>query len=228
LPFWVRSIRGVGARRVYALDAAKVELKLGGVSRQARIGKRRVPLVHVVGNKGKRRVTARFTTASGSRIPYPYAIVRNAGGDIVHARRGGRNGRFRFTVDKSRPGKWTVALWGRPELRTTILVRPAAQLRTSLRNMTISRNAAIKVAGRVTPASQSRGRVVQLQWLDDSSRKRTWRPIVNTRVNRKGRLLLRYRFRRSGGYTVKMRVAVLGSPGTPSLRTTPKSITVLP
>ncbi len=38
------------------------------------------------------------------------------------------------------------------------------------------------------------------------------------RVNRKGKFALRYRFRRAGGYSVKMRVVMLGSPGTPSLQ----------
>ncbi|MDH3225851.1 MAG: hypothetical protein OEM67_02020 [Thermoleophilia bacterium] len=228
LPFWVRSIRGVGPRRAYALGGNAIRLRLAGVSRRARIGRRYVPLVRVTGNTGRRVVTGRFTTTSGSRLPYPYVVVRNPSGDIVQTRRGGKRGSFRLTVDKAKPGKWTVALWGRPERRFTILVRPAARLKTSLRKTTLNRHAVLKLTGRVTPAKDSRGRVVQLQWLDEGLDTPKWKPIVNARINRQGRLLLRYRFRRAGGYSVRMRVVVLGSPGSPTLRTAPHAITVLP
>jgi hypothetical protein len=228
LPFWVRSIRGVGSRRAYALDSAALRLKLGGAVRHARVGKRRIPLIRVSGKAGRRAVTGHFATASGSRLPYPYVVVRDPRGDITKTRRGGRRGNFRVTVDRTRPGKWTIALWGRPERRFSVLVRPAARLRTSLRKTTLQRHALLRVTGRVTPSKEGRGRVVQLQWLDESAGARRWRPAVNTRVRRNGSLQVAYRFRRAGGYTVKMRVVVLSSPGSPSLRTRPREVTILP
>ena len=228
IPFWTRRIRGIGTRRAYALNGVAVRLKLKGITTRARVGRRAVPLVRVSGSSNRRVVRARFTTASGSPLPYPYVIVRDPDGEIVETRRGGRRGHLRFRVDRRQAGRWTLELWGRPSRRFAIVVRPGARITTSLRAMTIPSRSRISVTGRVRPASRARGHVVQLQWLDETAGARGWRPIVNGRVRRDGRFALRYRFRRAGGYAVKMRVVMLGSPGMRSLRTSPRAVTVLP
>lgn len=169
-----------------------------------RAGRRKVPVI--VARYGRTvGVRGRFVHANRRGLRGATVYLLDPTGRTHATTLTDRRGRFLFTARPRRPGVWRVIALGRPLVVTQayIVVRP--RVRTRVNDVTLRRGETLRVSGIVRPRWGVRGKSVELQWRRDDE----WRPLVESRTDRRGRFALRYRFNPvGGGYSVRLRVVV--------------------
>jgi hypothetical protein len=137
----------------------------------------------------------------------------------------GADGAFGFRATVGPGGVWWLARDARSARYPVAVfeVTPKVGARMSIEAGSHGRRLA--VTGLLGVGPHARGKRVQLQWKDPRS---GWRPVADARTGSRGRFSFRYLFRRSGGYTVTLRVVVPQERGWPyrSAVTKPQAVRV--
>lgn len=177
-----------------------------------RVHGRIVPVVRRYHN-GRVVLDGTLRQPDGMVIPRQGIELRDSAGRYIQGRRTNVRGAFRFVVKAGIGNGWTVNLVGQPQPRQVVAwmeVKP--RLNVAMRMTSKKGVNRLVVTGRLVPHVGSYGKAVQLQWADEKSR---WRPAINTRVGKNGRVRLVYQFRKPGGYAIKFRLAAPADRGWP-------------
>ncbi len=179
-----------------------------------RVDGRIVPVVRRSHN-GRVVLSGTLRAPDGTALPDEGIELRDSTGRHIQGRRTSATGAFRFVVNAGIGHRWTVNLVGQPHVRQVVSwmeVRP--RVNVGMRMTTRGGTNRLVVRGRLVPGVGSYGKSIQLQWADERGR---WRPAVNGRVGKNGRIALSYRFRKPGGYAIRFRVLVPADNGWPYL-----------
>lgn len=232
----------VGESRVVSLDPSSPVGPLGDDprSRLLRAADLRVAarsgggpygeLVRVRAGRGV-RVGGVLRAADGSPLAGEEVEVRDArdrrlGGTIT-----GADGAFTLRVSPLIGGRLTVGVPVGGELLPDgagVDARLVPVLRLTASAQTLRAGGGpVTLRAQVSPTPATAGvayKNVVFEWRDPF--RGTWRPMVNTRLDHRGRAIVRWRFN-AGGFRVPVRLRLPGEPGWPSEPAVSRSVTLI-
>lgn len=179
----------------------------------SRNGRLLVPLV-VATHSRPVRVSGRFLHPRGSGLRGATVYLVDPKGFTRATTLTDRRGRFAFRVRPRVAGTWRAIALGRPLVIAPAVIQLRPRVTTRVGARSIRPGGRLVVKGRISPLSVGRAKLVKLEWRQG----RTWRPLVLTTADRRGRFTLRYRFSSAPGrFTVPVRVVVPREKGSPYL-----------
>lgn len=207
---------------LWDLDAlAPPRLRVAGTRRTQRFRGRRIPLKRTVVGRVV-RVAGRVSGPTGGGLGGVVVLLRDPQRRTVARTTTGPRGGFALSGRATRGGIWSTEAIGRGRLVSRFALRVRPRLRLSANRREVPAGGRVVLRGSVVPRRGSYAKTVQLQFRDG----RRWRPFANARIGRNGRYRLTYRFRRAGGYRVRIRAVMLRQADWPFTPGVARPITV--
>lgn len=169
-------------------------------------------------------------TAAGAPLPGQEIEVRDARDRVLGRTTTTGDGSYSLLVRPVMGGRLSVGVPVAGELLPAgagadIQLAPIVRLAVSA-SVVRARAGALVMTARVTPSPKAvgvAGKNIVFEWRDPF--RRTWRPMVNTRLDRSGRARVVWRFN-AGGFRVPVRLRLAAEPGWPTEGGLSKAVTV--
>ncbi len=220
--FWDVASPGGVRFLVWDLEAlALPRLRVAGARRTQRFRGRRIPLKRTVVGRPV-RVAGRVAGPTGAGLEGVVVLLRDPQRRTVARTTTGPRGGFALSDRATGGGIWSTEAIGRGRLVSRFALRVRPRLRLSANRREVPAGGRVVLRGSVRPRRGSYAKMVQLQFRDG----RRWRPFANARIGRNGRYRLTYRFRRAGGYSVRIRAVMLRQANWPFTPGVARPITV--